>query len=162
MSRFQFFVKRVFDIILALLGLFVFSPIIIAAWLVSLMETRSGGFFIQERVGRDGKIFNAVKITTMNKVKGIDTTITSLNDIRITKSGTFFRKTKIDELPQLFNVLKGDMSFVGPRPERPEFVDGYNERIAHYALRHKVKPGLTGWAQICYPYGESEAETKQK
>ena len=86
----------------------------------------------------------------------------SKNDSRITKLGSFIRKTRIDELPQLFNVLKGDMSFVGPRPERPEFVDGYNNSISHYPLRHKVKPGITGWAQICYPYGETEEDAKRK
>ena len=86
----------------------------------------------------------------------------SKNDSRVTKIGSFIRKTRIDELPQLLNVLKGDMSFIGPRPERPQFVLGYEQTISHYALRHTVKPGITGWAQICYPYGETDEDTKNK
>ena len=84
------------------------------------------------------------------------------NDDRITCVGRFIRASRIDELPQILNVLRGDMSFVGPRPERPEFVDGFNESIPYYQERHRVKPGITGWAQLCYPYGADEYDTIQK
>jgi lipopolysaccharide/colanic/teichoic acid biosynthesis glycosyltransferase len=84
------------------------------------------------------------------------------NDSRVTRVGLFIRKTRIDELPQILNVLRGEMSFVGPRPERPEFVSQLNERIPYYRERHSIKPGLTGWAQLCYPYGSSEQDAAEK
>ena len=84
------------------------------------------------------------------------------NDSRVTKIGAFIRKTRIDELPQLFNVLKGEMSFVGPRPERPIFVNEIKESVPYYDQRHKIKPGITGWAQLCYPYGASIDDAKEK
>jgi lipopolysaccharide/colanic/teichoic acid biosynthesis glycosyltransferase len=84
------------------------------------------------------------------------------NDPRVTRVGAFLRKTRLDELPQLFNVLRGDMSFVGPRPERPVFVDELDRKIPYYQQRHRVKPGITGWAQLCYPYGASVEDAKEK
>jgi lipopolysaccharide/colanic/teichoic acid biosynthesis glycosyltransferase len=84
------------------------------------------------------------------------------DDNRITRVGSFIRKTRIDELPQILNVLAGDMAFIGPRPERPEFVKDLAERIPYYQVRHCVKPGITGWAQLCYPYGASENDSRQK
>jgi len=143
----QRILKRVFDFSLALFGLLFTWWIIFIAWLIASFETRSNGLFIQKRVGKDGKLFDVYKIKTMKKVKGVDTTVTSADDVRITKSGKFFRDTKIDELPQLFNVLKGDMSFVGPRPDVPGFADileGEDRIIL------TVRPGITGPASLKY------------
>ena len=117
------------------------------AWLVAAIETRSNGFFVQERVGRNGDLINVYKIKTMKKIEGIDTTITQANDARITKSGEFFRRTKIDELPQLWNVLIGKMSFVGPRPD----VSGYADKLeGDDRIILTIRPGITGPASMKY------------
>ena len=141
------FIKRGFDIIVSFLGLTFSWWLIFIAWVIATFETKSNGFFIQKRVGKDGKIFNVIKIKTMKKVEGVDTTITSSNDVRITKSGKFFRDTKIDELPQLINVLIGDMSFVGPRPDVPGYADKLEgeDRIVL-----SIRPGITGPASLKY------------
>ena len=141
------FTKRSFDIVVSFLGLTFSWWLIFIAWIIATFETRSNGFFIQKRVGKDGKIFNVIKIKTMKKVEGVDTTITSSNDVRITKSGKFFRDTKIDELPQLINVLIGDMSFVGPRPDVPGYADKLEgeDRIVL-----SIRPGITGPASLIY------------
>jgi len=139
--------KRVFDLFFSSLGLLVAWWFILAAWLVASFDTRSNGFFIQKRVGRNGKFFRVVKIKTMSPVAGIDTTATRRGDLRITHVGAFFRRTKIDELPQLWNVLLGDMSFVGPRPDVPGFADTWQgETRAMLSLR----PGITGPATLKY------------
>ncbi len=140
-------IKIVFDFIFSLIGLVFTFWIIIIAWIIATIETKSNGFFIQKRVGRNGKLFNVFKIKTMKKVNGINTTITSSNDVRITKSGKFFRDTKIDELPQLWNVLIGDMSFVGPRPD----VEGYADNLkGNDRIVLSVRPGITGPASLKY------------
>jgi len=145
MSKKDKIIKRVFDIFLALILLFLTWPIIIIAWVIAAIETKSNGFFIQKRVGENGKLFNIIKIKTMLPNKG--STITTANDSRITKSGRFFRKYKIDELPQLINVLKGDMSFVGPRPDVP----GYADKLeGEDKIILSIKPGITGPATIKY------------
>ena len=139
--------KNIFDFIISLFGLLAVWWIILIAWIVATIETKSNGFFIQKRVGKDGKLFNVYKIKTMKKVDGIDTTITSANDARITKSGKFFRDTKIDELPQLFNVLIGNMSFVGPRPD----VSGYADKLeGDDRIVLTIRPGITGPASLKY------------
>lgn len=139
--------KRIFDFTLALLTLCLTWWIVVIAWIIASVETKSNGFFIQKRIGKDAKPFNIFKIKTMKKVEGIETTITALNDSRITKSGTFFRRTKIDELPQLLNILKGDMSFVGPRPD----VEGYADRLeGKDRVILTIKPGITGPASLKY------------
>ena len=139
--------KRLFDFLLSLFGLIISGLIIFVAWIIASIETKSNGFFIQKRVGKNGKLFNLYKIKTMNKVEGIDTTITSINDVRITKSGKFFRYAKIDELPQLWNVLKGEMSFVGPRPD----VEGYADQLeGEDRLILSIRPGITGPASLKY------------
>jgi lipopolysaccharide/colanic/teichoic acid biosynthesis glycosyltransferase len=119
----------------------------VIAFIVASIETRSFGIFTQKRVGKDGKLFNVFKIKTMKPIKGLDTTITTSNDMRITKSGKFFRDTKIDELPQLFNVLFGSMSFVGPRPD----VKGYADELkGDDRIILSIRPAITGPASIKY------------
>jgi len=140
-------IKATFDFILALLGLVFSLPIILLAWTVASIETRSNGFFLQKRVGRKGEIFTLVKIKTMKPVSGIHTHVTQAGDPRITISGNFFRKTKIDELPQLFNVFIGQMSFVGPRPD----VQGYADQLqGEQRMILSIRPGITGPATIKY------------
>ena len=139
--------KRVFDVFFSSLVLLVTWWLILVAWLVASFDTRSNGFFIQKRVGCNGKIFGVVKIKTMSLVAGIDTTVTCRGDPRITPLGAFFRRTKIDELPQLWNVFIGEMSFVGPRPDVPGFADTLQgEARAILSLR----PGITGPATLKY------------
>lgn len=157
--------KRLFDIIVSSLILIMASPIMIVTGIAIFLSSfgRDPVFYRQIRVGLDDKPFGVLKFRSMKTNAEKDgAQYAKQKDSRVTKIGGFIRLTRIDELPQLFNVLKGDMSFVGPRPERPEFVEGYNQRISHYSLRHKVKPGITGWAQICYPYGDNEEDTKKK
>jgi lipopolysaccharide/colanic/teichoic acid biosynthesis glycosyltransferase len=149
--------KHTFDFIVSFFALLASWWIILLAWIVATIETKSNGFFIQKRVGKDGKLFNVYKIKTMKKVDGVDTTITSANDVRITKSGKFFRDTKIDELPQLFNVLVGDMSFVGPRPD----VSGYADKLEDEdRVVLSIRPGITGPASLKYK-NEEEILSKQ-
>jgi len=138
-------IKRIFDFLLALIGLFFTWPIILIAWIIASIETKSNGFFLQKRVGENGKLFTIIKIKTMYPNKG--SSITTANDKRVTKSGRFFRKYKIDELPQLVNVLIGDMSFVGPRPD----VKGYADKLqGEDKIILSVKPGITGPATLKY------------
>lgn len=147
LNKSNILLKRSFDFIVSLFGLLITFPIIILAWLVAAIETKSQGFFVQSRVGQNGKLFKVIKIKSMRVVDGIDTTITASKDVRITMSGEFFRKTKIDELPQLWNVLKGDMSIVGPRPDVP----GYADKLKGKDLMIlSVRPGITGPASLKY------------
>jgi len=150
--------KNSFDFIVSFFGLIASWWIILIAWIVASIETKSNGMFIQKRVGKDGKLFNVYKIKTMKKVDGVDTTITSANDVRITKSGKFFRDTKIDELPQLWNVFIGDMSFVGPRPD----VEGYADKLeGEDRIILSIRPGITGPASLKYK-NEEEILSKQE
>ena len=139
--------KRFFDIIFSLLVIVLSFWIILIAFIISSIETKSFGIFMQKRVGKSGKIFDVFKIKTMKEIEGVDTTVTTSNDMRITKSGAFFRKTKIDELPQLFNVFLGNMSFVGPRPD----VAGYADKLeGEDRAILTIRPGITGPASIKY------------
>jgi lipopolysaccharide/colanic/teichoic acid biosynthesis glycosyltransferase len=157
MHSLEKYTKRLFDFNLSLAALIFTLPLIFFAWVISTIETSSNGMFFQKRIGKDGKIFNIIKIKTMKKIANIDTTITSSGDTRITKSGAFFRKTKIDELPQLWNVLMGQMSFVGPRPDVP----GYADRLqGKDRVILSVRPGITGPAQLSYK-NEEEILAKQ-
>jgi len=118
----------------------------------------------QMRVGQYGRAFKLLKFRSMrtDAESAGKPVWAAKNDERVTRVGAFIRKTRFDELPQIINVLRGEMSFVGPRPERPEFVSQLNERIPYYRERHSIKPGLTGWAQLCYPYGSSEQDATEK
>ncbi len=147
LTRTERIAKRLFDIAFSVVGIVVTLPVILVAWIVASLETRSNGLFVQKRIGQYGKPFYVWKIKTMKPVSGMDSTVTTSQDCRITKSGAFFRKTKIDELPQLFNVLFGQMSFVGPRPDVPGFADMLEgeDRIIL-----SIRPGITGPASLKY------------
>lgn len=158
LSSLQAALKRGFDIIAAAGGLLLTFWVILLAWVAASWDTRSNGFFIQERVGKGGKCFHVVKIRTMRPVESVSTTVTQTGDPRITPLGGFFRRTKIDELPQLWNVLLGDMSFVGPRPDVPGFADTLKgEERAMLSIR----PGITGPATLKYR-NEEELLAAQK
>ncbi|WP_320826516.1 TIGR03013 family XrtA/PEP-CTERM system glycosyltransferase [Reinekea sp.] len=156
--------KRCFDLGVSLLLVGVLLPPLALAALLVFLETGRPILYSQVRVGRDGRRFNIYKLRSMRQdaEQGGKAVWAQANDARVTKVGAFIRNTRLDEIPQLWNVLKGDMSFVGPRPERPEFVDQLNSAIPFYAHRHAVKPGLMGWAQLNYPYGASVEDAKGK
>ena len=136
----------------------------LATALLVVLEDGFPVFYRQERVGFNGRLFNVVKFRSMRRDAEGDgkPRWAQVNDDRITRVGRVIRRLRIDELPQLYNVLKGNMSMVGPRPERPYFVDKLSRDIAFYAVRHSVKPGVTGWAQVSYHYGASVDDSIQK
>lgn len=156
--------KRIFDCATALLLLLMASPIMLLTSLLIVLEDGFQVFYRQERVGLNGRLFNVIKFRSMRCDAESDgkPRWASANDSRVTRVGRFIRKFRIDELPQLLCVLKGDMSLVGPRPERPFFVDQLTQEIPFYAVRHSVKPGVTGWAQVRYAYGASVDDAIQK
>ncbi len=158
------FVKRTFDIVLSLVLLILALPVMLLTAIAIFLEGGGPVFFLQERVGRAGRTFLCVKFRSMQIDAEGDGVArwASVNDARVTVVGKLLRKLRIDELPQLFNVLSGEMSLVGPRPERPSFVAGLKEEIRFYDVRHSIKPGVTGWAQIRYPYGSSVKDSQRK
>ncbi|MBV6416842.1 MAG: hypothetical protein CMLOHMNK_01457 [Steroidobacteraceae bacterium] len=160
------FTKRAFDILAAFTLLLVTLPFIALTMLAIAIEDGPRGpyFYRQRRVGLDGRVFNVLKFRSMTVDAEPDgrPRWASSGDTRVTRVGRVIRKVRIDELPQVFNVLRGDMSFVGPRPERPEFVSQFGETVPYYDERHCAKPGITGWAQLCYPYGASEKDAIEK
>jgi sugar transferase (PEP-CTERM system associated) len=157
-------VKRVFDIACALILLAVSAPVMLLAGILIVLESGGPILYLQERVGQHGRVFNVVKFRSMrvDAEKDGKPRWASAQDDRVTRIGRLIRKLRIDELPQLFTVLKGDMSLVGPRPERPFFVDQLTQEIPYYAVRLSVKPGLTGWAQVRYHYGATMEDSAEK
>lgn len=162
----QSIVKRLFDIAASLTLLALVWPVMLFTALAILIECRFKApvFYNQVRVGLNWKLFEVIKFRSMqtDAEKHGAVQMSEGQDDRITRVGHFIRSCRIDELPQLFNVLKGEMSFVGPRPERSEFVETYAEFISFHSERHRVKPGITGWAQLCYPYGAGLEDAIQK
>lgn len=162
-SRFCCFVKRLVDLFISSFGLIVSLPVTLPSALIIKLECPGPIFYTQERVGEKGNVFKVIKFRSMCQDAEKDGAVWArANDSRVTRFGGFIRKVRIDEIPQMWNVLKGEMSFVGPRPERPVFVDQLTRNIPYYSLRHSVKPGITGWAQIFYPYGASEEDALHK
>lgn len=155
--------KRVFDIAVSLLLLVMTAPVILIFALLVKIDSRGPAFYRQPRVGLFGESFHVIKLRSMRTdAEAAGAQWASKDDPRVTRIGKFIRKVRIDELPQAWTVLKGEMSFVGPRPERPEFVADLEDQLRYYAERHMVKPGITGWAQINYPYGASIEDSRHK
>jgi sugar transferase (PEP-CTERM system associated) len=160
----SFIARRCVSILVSLTGLLLVLPLIPLIVLAIKLTSDGPVLFRQERVGRLGETFTLFKFRTMRQdaEHGTGPVWASNNDPRITPVGRFLRKSRLDEIPQLWNVLKGNMGFVGPRPERPEFVQWLTEAIPYYHLRHMIRPGVTGWAQVQYQYGASLEQSKQK
>jgi exopolysaccharide biosynthesis polyprenyl glycosylphosphotransferase len=164
LSPFQRFLKRAFDISVSLILMILTLPVMIVSAIIIALDSKGGVIYKQDRVGKDFKEFTLYKFRSMRKDAEAATGAVwaSKNDPRITRFGKFMRKTRIDELPQLVNVLIGNMSFVGPRPERKIFVDKFIQTIPYYYKRLHVKPGLTGWAQVKHKYDETFDDVKEK
>ncbi|HEX9835820.1 MAG TPA: TIGR03013 family XrtA/PEP-CTERM system glycosyltransferase [Alphaproteobacteria bacterium] len=160
----QALVKRGFDVATSLILLILTLPVTALAALAVVLESPGGAFYRQERVGLNGRRFMLLKFRSMREDAEKDgiPQWAAVNDSRVTRVGALIRKVRIDELPQVWNVLNGDMSFIGPRPERPFFVEKLRQAIPYYFERHRVKPGISGWAQLNYPYGASVEDAKQK
>ena len=163
LSRWKYHVKRLMDVCFSFIILLVSMPITLITALLIKLESDGPIFYAQERVGEGNKIFRILKFRSMGQDAEKNGAVwAKKNDDRVTRVGEVIRRLRIDEIPQLWNVLKGDMSLVGPRPERKIFVDELAKKIPYYSIRHEVKPGVTGWAQVCYPYGASELDALKK
>jgi sugar transferase (PEP-CTERM system associated) len=156
--------RRVVSMVLALTSLLLVLPLIPIIALLTKLTSPGPVFYRQKRLGRNGRVFTCYKFRTMRADAEADRgpTWAGDDDPRITSVGRWLRRMRLDEIPQLWNVLRGDMGFVGPRPERPEFVEWLTREIPYYHLRHIIRPGLTGWAQVRYQYGASVEEAKEK
>lgn len=165
-GSFAQFLTRAFDVVISFVILAIMAPFLLLTAILIFIESGFKGpiFYKQTRVGLNGKTFELLKFRSMivDAEKDGSPQWAGQNDARVTQIGKFIRKVRIDELPQIINIFNGDMSIVGPRPERPEFVDNLEEKIPFYSARHRVKPGLAGWAQLKYPYGASEQDSYNK
>jgi sugar transferase (PEP-CTERM system associated) len=163
-SRSTLFIKRTIDVLISCTFLILASPLLVIVAVVIRLESRGPAIYRQKRVGLCGRVFNVLKFRSM----AVDAEAkqgaqwASADDARVTRVGRFIRRYRIDELPQVINVLRGDMSFVGPRPERPMFVESLRQQISYYDERHSVRPGITGWAQVSYPYAASVQDALRK
>jgi sugar transferase (PEP-CTERM system associated) len=157
-------IRRILNLVLALVGFVLSLPVMALVSIAIKLESRGPLFYTQERVGKNGRLFKIVKFRSMTADAEKDTgpIWAEAADPRMTRVGRIIRKLRLDELPQFINVIRGDMNFVGPRPERPVFVEQLSEMIAYYQQRHLIKPGLTGWAQIKFPYGSSVEDAFEK
>ncbi len=160
-SKSYLFIKRILDISIVLISIPIVLPIVLIAMLCIVLESRGGVFFVQDRIGQAGKKFKMYKLRSMYKDTENDKS-TNKNDPRITKIGKLIRKTRIDELPQFYNVLKGEMSLIGPRAEFAKFAQAFEKEIPFFNYRHIVKPGISGWAQVMQGYTADTAETRIK
>jgi exopolysaccharide biosynthesis polyprenyl glycosylphosphotransferase len=163
-SRIYLAMKRLLDLVLSVALLMLTAPLMATISVIVKLETQGPAIFSQERVGMMGRQFIVYKFRSMRQdaERHSGPTWAKEKDERITRVGAILRKTRLDELPQVWNVLRGDMTFIGPRPERPYFVDMLRKKIRYYDLRHSVKPGITGWAQVMYPYGASIEDSYHK
>jgi sugar transferase (PEP-CTERM system associated) len=156
-------VRRLADLTIATIGFLLTSPLMLLTAIAIKLESKGPIFYTQERVGLHNRPFRIIKFRSMHTDAEKNGAVwASKNDPRVTRIGKFIRKTRIDELPQFINVLRGEMSMVGPRPERPQFVEQLEQLIPYYSQRHLVRPGVTGWAQVRYPYGASVDDAKMK
>ncbi len=156
-------IKRAIDLLASLAGLIVFLPLCLLIALAIKLDSRGPVLYRQERVGQDGCLFSLIKFRSMMVDAEKDGPVWAVvNDQRVTRVGRWLRRLRLDEITQLINVIKGEMSIVGPRPERPYFVRELERVIPFYAHRHAVKPGITGWAQILYPYGATQEDAQEK
>ncbi|PSJ44955.1 glycosyl transferase [Zobellella endophytica] len=157
------FIKRVTELLLVLATLPLWLPLLLATAVLIRLESPGPALFVQQRVGQGGRLFNMYKLRSMYLASpGSGARFAGANDSRVTRVGRFIRRTRLDEVPQFFNVLKGDMSLIGPRPEQREFVAQFERQIPFYVYRHVVRPGITGWAQVRHGYAASADDTRIK